>query len=135
MILHQNNLEKGVNKSAFSLVEVTIALALISYSLVALLALFVVGLNASKESSRETAFSQIAMHAASTYSGTGATATNNYTFEGRPTIATDPEKFFTVTYTSNSNTISNISTNFQLITIKVVGSGVTNVIQSSVYVP
>lgn len=75
---------------AFSLVEVTIALGIVSFALLALLGLFVVGLSSSKESAMDTAVAQIALHAATIYDGVDTNLA--YSYEGIP--KTQVERIF-----------------------------------------
>lgn len=74
--------------AGFSLIEVTIALGLSSFVLVALLGLASAGLNASKRSAEDTALVQIAEHAFSvglTPLAAGASASHSFTREGMAT--------------------------------------------------
>jgi uncharacterized protein (TIGR02598 family) len=117
----------------FSLIEVTIALGLVSYALLGLLGLFTVGLTSSRDSSMETALSQIVLHASSSYTG----ATNRYySYEG---VSTDQSNsMFSVQVSPVTNTISNTSTNLHLISISITSTNnptLTNVIQSAAFVP
>ena len=123
----------------FSLVEVTIALGLLSYALLALLGLFTVGLSSSRESSMETALSQIALHVSSSYNGTISNQPLDYSYEGLAITQTNSslQKHFLVTVSAVPNTISNTSTNLHLLKISITSPqtpNVTNVIQTSAFV-
>lgn len=134
--LPRGKLAKRFARSGFSLVEVTIALGLVSYALIALLGLFVVGLNASRDSSRETALGQIMLHARSTYNPTNPPV-NFYNNEGFNTTNVS-ERYFQATYTPLPYSVANTSTNFQLVKIDIVslqGSRTTNTIQAAVFTP
>lgn len=129
---------------AFSLVEVTIALGLVSYSLLAMMGLFVVGLNSSRESSVETALSQIALHVASCYSGTNLPAANtelSYSYDGLLVSGSSAEKHFTVRVIdtpSDASIITDTSANLHLITLSITRAsapGITNIVQTSSFVP
>lgn len=120
---------------AFSLVEVTIALGLVSYALLALMGLFTVGLTSSRDSSVETALSQIALHAASKYSS----STNvSYNYSGIPSQGT-ADDYFAVTVAPNMNAvIPNTSSNLRMLTVSITtpnNPGITNVIQTAVFIP
>lgn len=131
----------GKRKRAFSLVEVTLALGLVAYSLVALLGLFAVGLSSSRSSSVETALSQIVMHISSTYDGSLAPRNAEYTYDGVPCTGSNGQKFFDVTVLAkacDSSTIANTSTNLHLLTLSISSPenpGMTNVVQTSAFVP
>jgi len=135
-----------LSRKAFSLVEVTIALGLASYVLVALLGLFTVGLNQTRESTLGTAFSQITQHVASSYnpaSPPDPDSTSAYTYEGvaLPQGSTSPQKFFSVKVKSSPSDVTKIadtSANLHLITISITSEsnlGVTNIIQTSAFLP
>lgn len=130
-----SRLFRTARRRGFSLVEVTIALGLVAYALLALLGLFVVGLSSSRESSVETALSQIALHVASTYSGSAPAQPLNYTYDG--VAVTGTSSHFLVNVQSTPSTIANTSTNLHLITLSItspMNPGVTNVIQTSAFV-
>jgi len=80
-----------VKKGGFSLVEVTLALGLVSFVLVALLGLASTGLDASKHSAEDTSLVQVAEQAFSTGLdplSSGASVDMAFTHEG--IVATDP---------------------------------------------
>lgn len=126
---------------AFTLVEVTLALGLVSFSLLSLLGLFVVGLTSSRDSSLETALSRIAVHVSSTYNPLLPNDEREYSIEGGASNAVNFQKYFTVSVSStnsDSNKIPNTSSNLKLITISIRSEnspGVTNVIQTAAFVP
>lgn len=126
---------------AFSLVEVTIALGLVSYALLALLGLFTVALSSSRDSTLETALSQITLHAASTYDGTSATQTAYYSYDGVPVATNSTDKYFEmnlVARPSGTSIIPDTSSNLRLLTLSISSEknpGVTNTVQTSVFVP
>ncbi len=139
-------LPKLAKARAFSLVEVALALGLISYVLVSLLGLFVVGLTSSRESSVDTAFAQIALDVSSRYAGTAVVDPNNpptyqYSYDGQAKSPSDPasEKYFTVTVQDKPSTISNTSSNLHLLTLSITRAVnptvIIGVIQTSVFVP
>lgn len=120
---------------AFSLVEVTIALGLVSYALLALMGLFTVGLTSSRDSSVETALSQIALHAASKYSS----STNvSYNYSGIPSQGTAEDYFAVMVSTNKNAVIANTSSNLRMLTVSITtpnNPGITNVIQTAVFIP
>lgn len=120
--------------------EVTIALGLLSYALLALLGLFTVGLSSSRESSMDTALSQIARHVASSYSGTAPAGNLDYTYEGIAVSGTASglQKYFSVKVESTPSSITNTTANLHLIRILVTSEAnpkQTNIIQTSAFVP
>lgn len=130
----------------FSLVEVTLALGLVSYVLLGLLGLMVVGLNSSRESTVETALSQIALHVSSTYDGSGMsggalTYEKAYSYAGTPLSSpTDPGKYFTakVEATPSEGVIPNGTKNLHLIKVSItsaVASDTKKVLQTSAFIP
>lgn len=127
--------------AGFSLVEVTIAVGLVSYTLLALLGLFTVALSSSRDSTVETALAQIVLHASSTYDSALPERVLSYSFAGSPVEAASPEKHFEVRMVarpSSGATIANTSTNLHLLTLSISSPqnpGVTNVVQSSVFLP
>ena len=126
------------SRQAFSLVEVTIALGLVSFALLALLGLFVVGLNSSKESALDTAQAQIALHASSVYNGTNMNL--EYSYDGTPQSAagSDFQSYFSASVTGTPGGVSNTPTNFHLIGISITSPSDpsrTNIIQTSKYLP
>ena len=126
--------------NGFSLIEVTIALGLVAYALLALLGLFAVGLSSSRESTTVTALSQIALHVSSSYSGTISGQSLDYSYEGLAITGSNSslQKHFVVTLSTVPNTISNTSTNLHLLKISITSPqnpAVTNVIQTSAFVP
>ncbi len=131
----------GSRDRAFTLVEVTIALGLVSFTLLSLLGLFVVGLTSSRNSSLETALSQIAIHVASTYNTDLPNEERAYSYEGGTSNAANFRKYFTVNVSStnsDSNRIPNTTSNLRLITISITSAnipGVTNIIQTAAFVP
>ena len=136
------NLVRRPQPSAgFSLVEVTIAVGLVSYTLLALLGLFTVALSSSRDSTMETALAQIVLHASSTYDGAVPERVLSYSYGGSPVEAASPEKHFEVRMVarpSSGATIANTSTNLHLLTFSISSPqnpGVTNVVQSSVFLP
>jgi uncharacterized protein (TIGR02598 family) len=129
---------------AFTLVEVTIALGLISYALLALVGLFMVGLTSSRDSSLETALSQIAVHVSSSYDSAQPTPYElAYSYDGVASnqAGTNFQKYFTARVSatkSDSSKITNTTTNLHLITISVTSvnnSSVTNIIQTMAFRP
>jgi uncharacterized protein (TIGR02598 family) len=125
------------HKRGFSLVEVTIALGLVSYALLGLLGLLTVGLTSSRDSSVETALSQIALHASSSYQGTTSPYTLYYTYEGAATNQSGAYFQAEISRMTNA-TIPNAGTNLHLISISVTRPSnprVTNTIQASAFVP
>jgi len=132
---------RKTDRRGFSLVEVAIALGLVSYALIALLGLLTVALSSSRESSLETALSQIALHAASVYDGTASQQNLAYSYEGIAVNGTNASKYFEVAMVgrpSDAGTIANTSTNLHLLTLSISSPqnpGVTNVIQTSAFVP
>lgn len=123
---------------AFSLVEVTIALGIVSFALLALLGLFVVGLSSSKESAMDTAVAQIALHAATIYDGVDTNLA--YSYEGIPKNAggANFQPYFAVSVAGTPGGITNTPTNFHLIEIAIFSTNnpsLTNVIQTSKYIP
>ncbi|MBE2204363.1 MAG: hypothetical protein IAE94_08510 [Chthoniobacterales bacterium] len=129
----KNNPPQSGNSRAFSLVEVTIALGLVSYAILALLGLFTIALSSSRDSMRETTLSQIALHAASIYDGTSATQTNSYSQDGIPLANGSPDQYFQVNLTATPSTITNTSPNLRLLTLAITSPGATNIIQKSSY--
>lgn len=128
-------------RGGFSLVEVTIALGLVSYALLALLGLFTIALSSSRDSTMETALAQIVLHATSVYDGTSALQTSTYSFDGVPVDPASPDKHFdvtTVTRPSDTSIIPNTSGNLRLLSLVITSDqnpGVTNTVQTSVFVP
>jgi uncharacterized protein (TIGR02598 family) len=121
-------------RNGFSLVEVTLALGLVSYALLGLLGLLTVGLTSSRDSSLETALSQIALHASSSYRETAGSYDLYYTFEG--TVTTESDAYFNVKVSRVPN--DNVPSNLHLISIAIGrkdNPGVTNVVQTSAYIP
>lgn len=136
-----NPLHPPQSSAGFSLVEVTIAVGLVSYTLLALLGLFTVALSSSRDSTMETALAQIVLHASSTYDGAAPERVLSYSYGGSPVEAASPEKHFEVRMVarpSSGATIANTSTNLHLLTFSISSPqnpGVTNVVQSSVFLP
>ena len=132
----------------FSLVEVSLALGLVAFVLLALMGLFVVGLNSSRDSSMETAYAQIALRTSSRYPGTATadstgtvTYQETYDYEGAPLPAGDPELYFAVEVVgkpSDGSVIAQTSTNLHLITLTITSPqnpGVSKVVHASAFVP
>lgn len=128
----------SAGRRGFTLVEVTLALGLVSFALLSLLGLFVVGLTSSRDSSLETALSRIALHVASTYNPQLPNDERAYSFEGGASNAVNFQKYFTVNVSSTNSTITNTSSNLKLITISIKSAnnpGTTNVIQTAAFIP
>lgn len=136
--IHANHREtRGFPQKGFSLVEVTIALGLVSYALLGLLGLLTVGLTSSRDSSVETALAQIALHASSSYQSAAGPYTLYYTYEGAATNQSAAYFVAEVSRMSNA-TIPNTGTNLHLISITVTrpaSPGMTNTIQTSAFFP
>lgn len=128
-----------IRPAGFSLVEVTVALGLVSYTLLALMGLFTVALSSSRDSTVETALSQVVLHATSIYDKNIPTQTLYYSYAGVQVGAS--EKYFELTMVgspSSDATIPGTSTNLHLLTLSISSPqnpGVTNVVQSSVFLP
>jgi len=132
---------------AFSLVEVTIALGLVSYTLLGLLGLFIVGLNSNRESTMETALAQIALHVSSSYNGAlnadgKVVYQRAYTYEGSHLLdINDASKYFTVDVEGQPSSdvlIPDTTGNLHLITVSIASVTTPDskkVIQTSAYVP
>jgi uncharacterized protein (TIGR02598 family) len=134
--------QQAARSQAFTLVEVTLALGLVSFVLLSLLGLFVVGLTSSRDSSLETALSKIAVDVSSSYDSTlPSPYTNAYNYEGLTSnqAGSSFQKNFTAKVSTNSTSmIANTSTNLVLITISITSvnnPSVTNIIQTSAYLP
>jgi len=130
----------GRRTSGFSLVEVTIALGLVSYSLLAMLGIFAMGLSSSRDSSMETALSQIALHASSCYNPASASQLTYSQAGGFLAAgAAASEKYFTATVISNTNTVvPATSADLRLLTVAITSEhtpGITNYVQTSAYIP
>lgn len=130
---------KCASNGAFSLVEITVAMGLAAYCLLAMLGVFAVGLNSSRDSSTETTLSQIALHASSSYRPTDLTEFN-YSEQGSclGTSATAVEKYYTATVTENSSTaVPNASANLRLLTVAITSvhnPKDTHYVQASAYI-
>lgn len=76
-------------RSGFSLVEITIAIGIVAYALVAIVGLFAVGLKSSRESVIETSLARIVHNVTYQYKGSHAPASGSpmtlrYNYEGEP---------------------------------------------------
>lgn len=109
----------SVKKSAFSLVEVAIALGIISFALIAIMGLFPVAMKSAQESQRETRATMIAQQIFSDLRTT--TGTNRMLVRGPS--ATDPNNVFT-----NFNLATSGSTN---LAYDQNGVGLTDVVTSA----
>lgn len=108
-----------LSQSGFSLVEVVVALGLVSYSLLALLGLFVIAMNSSMDSAMQTAATQIAMHVSNSGTTSGIL---NFNGSGAPLAANAPavEKYYSANVTAQTpSQAATTSTNVQLVTIKI----------------
>lgn len=103
--------------------------------------LFTVALSSSRDSTLETALSQIVLHATSTYDRTTSSRSLAYSYGGVPVADSSPEKHFQVDMTArpaDPATIPTTSTNLHLLTLAISSPsvpGVTNVVHSTVFVP
>lgn len=139
MIPHASS--RRPDRAGFSLVEVTLALGLVSYALLALLGLFTVALSSSRDSTLETALSQITLHVSSLSRGTAGAQTNYYTHAGSHLPQGGPETYFQVVVTStasDASTIADTSDNLRLVHLTIsspVDPGVSQIVQTSTFVP
>jgi len=94
--------EIGNRQSAFSLVEIVLALGVVAFSVIAILGLFPVALDAARESQRQTTATLIAQTVFSELKTTGSTSAvgalswkirNNATSDQWTDLATGAEKF------------------------------------------
>lgn len=136
----KNKIQHLKNK-AFSLVEVTIAMGLVSFVMVALLGLFSVGITTSREAGVETVIAQIVMQAQSQYDGETGTKTLMYNYEGELLPTEEENGFFEVKMESKASTPETIeytSSNLHLLRFQISSprdSTVEKVVHSTVFVP
>ncbi len=123
--------------AGFSLVEVTLALGLVSFVLVALLGLFASGLNSNRASSVDTAVGQIVRDVVATYDASVMTDgrvsyENAYSYEGKRLASSNaPEKHFSVTVEGKPASEAGVpdsSSHCHLLTIEIIGVGQKNII-------
>ncbi len=127
---------------AFSLVEVTLALGLVSFILVALLALFGVGMQASRESANDTMLSQITAQTLALVQSKnlppidGAAQPYFFTVQGERQLinAANAETFYTANVRAESTTAAgDASTYLILLKIDITWpSGKTSIVSSMV---
>ena len=120
---HINNQQSG-----FSLVEIVLALGVVAFSVIAILGLFPVALDAARESQRQTTATLIAQTVFSELKTTGSTSTagaiswkirNNATSDQWTDLATGAEKFaadFNTNVTSPVNAVFGARLKPQLVT-------------------
>lgn len=122
--------------------EVTIALGIVSFVLLSMLGLLVVGLTSSKESAMGTAKAQIALHASSIYDGSDTNMDLVYGYDGTPESegGTNFQPFFAVSVVGTTGGLTNTPTNFHRIKISIASTDTNNptisdFIQTSKYIP
>lgn len=121
---------------AFTLVEIVIAIGLLTYSLLAILGLMSIALSSSRESSVGTAQSQIVLQAVSLYDGSTNPLQLGYTYEG--VLTTNSSPHFNATVSGSSSTLTNTPSNLQFLTISITSPtspNVTNVTHATTWVP
>lgn len=132
----------STHRTGFSLVEVTIALGLVSFILVSLLALFSVGMQASRESANETLVSQITARTLALVQGSAMPVPDGdgeeFFFDAmgeRQEIASaDTDTVYTVTVKAESTTAAGDASPF-LVLLKTEitwPGGKTNVVSSAI---
>lgn len=129
---------------AFSLVEVTIALGLVAYALLALLGLFVIGLSSSRESARETALAQIGLNAVSRYNKVNQDFEYNY--EGNPVTVGNSNSYYKAAVvrvtpsssTNSTNAFAYTGADLHLLKVSITSSNaptLTNIVNAAKFLP
>ena len=129
---------RSLPKRAFSLIEVVIALGLVSFVLVALLGLFSAGFNSSRDSGTDTTLVQITEQVFAASVKTNAPAfgeVRDYQFNFRGWPSTNlSDNYYHVRLSSrlpDTNVLPNVGTNLLLLNAEVTWLSNTNVFQAT----
>lgn len=126
---------------AFSLTEVVIALGIVTFTLVAILGLMGVGINASRQSSDDTVLAAMTSYVLGELRGSGAMSNSFFFDQGGAPLGNGTNAIYRCEAAPSAPEISGLSTNFRKVRLvftwpaSAPASASTNVINASILYP